>query len=354
MSGHGFGHFAQVAPVIGQLHQRCSNLQLHISCALPRSVLSQRLSCAFSHTQQAYDVGLVQPDPMIVDLDATAEALRQKQANRTRDLEALCSDLSDWKPDLVLADIPDLPLAAAQRLKIPSVAIASLTWVDVIQAYFPNDDPQVQGWLDTMRESYAAVTMALRPEPVIVAELFDNPQPIPAIVEPGRNKRLALRGALGIGVDDARPLVLVSLGGIPSQQLPLDQLARERGYYWIMDRQNETNRANIFSASSVSGFTFADISASVDAVVGKPGYNMTVESVAHGVPFLYVCRGTFPDEAPLCAWLDRYGRGLELDTARFSRGEWADGLNALLHRKQPEPPPLNGAEVAAQKCIDLI
>ena len=91
-------------------------------------------------------------------------------------------------------------------------------------------------------------------------------------------------------------------------------------------------------------WNFADLAASVDAIVSKPGYGMAIAAGTQQIPFLYVRRGLFPDESPICAWLAKWSCCQELESKDFYAGNWYEPLRVLLDRPLPARPQVNGAE----------
>ena len=351
VSGHGFGHWSQVAPVLNQLAKRFPGLTVHVCGQLPGPLLARTLDVPYTHTARAQDVGLVQSDPMLVDVAATRTALAALHGDWHGGLEQERRELAAWSPDLLLADIPCRPIEAASLERIPSAAIASLSWDHVLAAYLPLSDPVVQGWWQTMRHAYALTDLALLPEPTISASTFPQATAIPPITVTGRRRSAELRAALGLDRADDRPLVGVTLGGIPATTLPVRQLLGERRCHWLMDVPIPPGSDHLHDMRRLPGhWPFVDLTASVDALVSKPGYGMAISSVAHGVPFLFSRRGIFPDEAPIAAWLERHGRARELDREQFQSGAWAEAIFELLARDAPPRPPLDGAERAAE-CL---
>lgn len=353
ISGHGFGHLGQVAALMGPLVKRLPGLQRHVVSALPQTVLTRLLDRPFSSETRQQDVGLIQPDPMHVDLKATAQALRSLHGDWDSHLEREKRALAAWAPDLLLADIPYLPIAAAAALGIPTVAIASLSWDAVLSAYFSLEDPEVLGWWHAMRQAYAQTTLAFLPQPAILENTpFPQATLIQPITLPGHPRHKHLRHALGVADTDDRPLILVSLGGIPTKTLPVNALAQENRFHWLLDIPLTHPSKHLHRMDALlSTWSFADLAASVDGIVSKPGYGMAIASAAQQIPFLYSRRGTFPDEPPICAWLDQVGRCMALEPKAFYAGDWYLPLRTLLDRTPPPPPLVNGAEQAAEKII---
>ncbi|MBF0143190.1 MAG: hypothetical protein HQL59_06995 [Magnetococcales bacterium] len=347
ISGHGFGHFSQVAPIVNHLAGELGGLRCCIAGNLPRTLLARGIVPPFEVSPGARDVCLIQRGPMAVDLEATRTALLDFHRTWEQRLEVEREAMARWQPDLVLANVPYLPMVSAHSLGIPVIAVASLSWDRVVAAYLPDPDPELAAILDAMREAYALAGQAMLLEPVIDAMPFPRASLIPPMVTPGESRRAGLRRHLGLSPEDGRPVVLISMGGVPGQDQPLDELARQREILWLSD-EAPRSEGNIVAISTLAGWDFPALSASVDAIVSKPGYGTVVKAVADGVPILAVPRGTFPDEAPVLAWLSRHGRGVTMDIDAFRSGHWTPFLEKLWQQPLKPKPRLDGAAVACR------
>lgn len=353
ISGHGFGHLSQVAPLLHELAKRRPDLEMRVVTTLPHALLVRSLPDGFSWECRSQDVGLVQADPMQVDRHGTAMALRSLHGAWQQRLDAEKQAMAAWQPDLLVADIPYLPIAAAADLGIPTLAIASLSWDAVLAAYFSRTDPEVASWWHDMRQAYACTTLALLPHPAIVAE---NPFPNTLCINPlttlGQRRTAQLRQTLALSEEDKRALILVTMGGIPSHTLPIAALAQEKRFHWLIDIPTAADYPEHLHGldQRLSRWSFADVAASVDGIVSKPGYGMAIAAMAQQIPFLYLRRGLFPDETVICPWLDREGRCAELSAAAFYSGNWYRSLRQQLDRPIPPPPLVNGAQQGAA-CI---
>jgi UDP-N-acetylglucosamine:LPS N-acetylglucosamine transferase len=102
------------------------------------------------------------------------------------------------------------------------------------------------------------------------------------------------------------------------------------------------------SAIEPLGMDFSDLIASVDALVGKPGYGTFVETACNGTPMLYTSRPDWPEQDALIPWLHRHGRAREVSEAMLRHGKLAEELDALWQLPAPTPVRPSGAdEVAA-------
>lgn len=136
ISAHGLGHLGQVAPVCNTLAALRPDLSLTIWSALPSDTLKARISGAFEHIAQPCDLGLVMYDAMHVDVAASWAIYATREAQWTTYLDAACALTRAAAPDLILSDVGDMPLAAAQALNIPAIAMSSLNWADTARFYF--------------------------------------------------------------------------------------------------------------------------------------------------------------------------------------------------------------------------
>ncbi len=132
LSGHGFGHLAQVAPVLNEWRRRWPEARLTVQSVLPKRVLRERIIGPFTLVVGAADFGMVMVDALAVNVAASLAAYRAFHAEWEARLAWQEDVLRQAAPDVLLADVPYLTLAAAARLNIPALALCSLNWADVL------------------------------------------------------------------------------------------------------------------------------------------------------------------------------------------------------------------------------
>ena len=71
LSGHGYGHLSQCAPVINALWQRHPELRLTVCGSLPHAVVASRLEREFSYRQTELDPVLSMYSAWEVDVPAS-------------------------------------------------------------------------------------------------------------------------------------------------------------------------------------------------------------------------------------------------------------------------------------------
>ena len=131
LSGHGYGHLAQSAPVINALWERLPSLQLSVCSTLPDDVIAGRLDHPFIRIEVELDVVVPMFSAWEVDVAAAQQAWRSFHQDLDAGLQRDRALLRQINPDLVLADIPYRILSAAELAGIPAVALCSLNWASI-------------------------------------------------------------------------------------------------------------------------------------------------------------------------------------------------------------------------------
>ena len=135
ISPHGFGHAAQTAPVLNALRARVPDLRLTLRTTVPRDLLAARVRGPWDYEPVASDFGMVMASALDIQVDASADAYARLHDRWEEEVEREAAALAALDPDLVLCNVPYLPLAAAARLGIPAIALCSLNWADVYMHY---------------------------------------------------------------------------------------------------------------------------------------------------------------------------------------------------------------------------
>lgn len=333
ISGHGFGHLAQTAPVLDALAARLPTLRLTVRCALPRARIARRLAAPFTHLATASDFGLVMKSALDVDVPASLAAYRAFHRDWTRLVELEAEALARQAPRLVLSNVSYATLAAAKQAGIPALAMSSLNWAAISHAYLA-DQPGFASIHNEMLAAYRSARAFLRLTPGLAMPELSNVVPIGPVGAPGRNVRNAL---------PAGRLVLVAMGGF---ELSLPALwPRLPGVRWLMPRASNLDRPDVRFIED-TGLSVSDLIASVDVVLTKAGYGTFVEAAASGTPLLYVERPDWPEEGALTAWHGRASRSLPIARHDFEAGRFADQVLELLGAPRPAPIALSGIDEA--------
>lgn len=349
ISGHGFGHAAQVVPVLNELGKRVSGLKALLRTTLPGRFFEGRLDIPWELSPQLQDVGCVQESPLHLDRAATWAETQRFHERWEALVEEEIRAIRARSPALLLSNISHLAVEAGARACLPTMAMSSLSWDQILE---PLIEPGV-AWqariVQQIRQAYNHADLLMRATPGMSFPSFPKQISLSPIVRPLVPERARLLAALGAEPEEC--LVLVGFGGIAYTRLPLSQLEALQGYRFIVSDAMQPPSARVRPAASLP-LPFGSLMASADVIVTKPGYNMTVEAVVMGKPTLYVRRYDFAEEACLVRFLHQHGRALQLSTQEFETGHWGESLARV--RALPVPPEVPPAPTGAAEAAEIL
>ncbi|MGA9666149.1 MAG: hypothetical protein WBQ69_06830 [Gallionella sp.] len=339
ISGHGFGHVAQTAPILNLLHQHMPPLRVTVRSAVPLAHLRSRILAPFTHLPSEGDIGMVMSSALDVLAGESRTAYRDFHSDWDARVAREASQLRELGADLVFSNVGYLPLAGAQRAGIPNVALCSLNWHDIYRHYFGDDAIAAR-----IFESYANADAFFRATPGMAMSGLPNLVSVAPIAAVGINRRNELNRHLQLSKQ--QNLVLVSLGGIASR-LPIERWPRIDGVRWLVQQNWQVEHPDAVILESLQ-MGFNDLLASSDALVCKPGYGSFVEAACSGVPVLYVNRADWPEAQVLISWLQQHGLCREVSREALDKGDVAEALEELWDAKRPEPVVPEGAQQVAE------
>jgi hypothetical protein len=349
ISGHGFGHVAQTAPVLNRLRQLAPDLRLTVVSAVPAAHLRSRIHGDFQHIPDAVDFGMKMVSALDVLPQESLEAYREFHRDWSQKIAVEVSRIESLAPDFVLTNVAYLPLAAARKADIACATMCSLNWIDILHHYC-GDMPSAEAVLTQMREAYAAADRFLRITPGMVMAALPNMAPIGPIARIGQSSRTEIVQRLGLSADDK--LVLVSMGGIATDS-PMAGWPAIPGVRWLVPPEWAVPREDVSTLTDVD-MDFTDVLASCDAMLCKPGYGSFTEAACNGVAVLYVSRKDWPEEPCLVSWLEQAGRCLEISREAFEAGQFQQALDELLAKPAVPPIAPTGIDEAARYLLRSI
>lgn len=370
ISSHGFGHLAQVAPVINALGDMESakeipGFELTVRSSLPERQIGWRIKHPFNLDSGSDDFGMVMRDALTVDMTQSLRRYALLHQNWSSAVDRLAAHLQSLNVSHLLADTPYLTLAAAQSSGIPAAAICSLNWADILEqcARLAPEALKEAGLsgsflkriLQQMRDAYASAAIVIRPEPAIETTGFTTVSTEPLADKPPAADRSRLldfvRQATGNYLSGKRDcwLVLASMGGIAlplnPESWPTECLGRKVIYLMDPGLARQCPHAVGFELERVG---FADMMASSDLVLTKPGYGMFVESRACGKPVLYIGRDDWPESACLEQWIDEQSQARKLSLAQVVTGTFEHEMAQVLQSHRVQRVDFSGARTAAR------
>ncbi|MCG6943464.1 MAG: hypothetical protein LJE69_19710 [Thiohalocapsa sp.] len=346
-TAHGYGHVAQVSAVAHGLRRRDPSLRITLAATVDTGFLRERLPSGVEVLDRALDVALPMDGPLRVQWEAGLEVYAAFDAEHERHLAAQRALLAELRPDLVLADIPWLPLAAARALGIPAAGLCSLSWLDIL-AEGPVGARLPAALAAHMRDAYAGAELFLRPAPSMPMAWLPNGRDIGPIAAVRPRDPAGLRRRLGVAADTR--LVLMQFGGAGSLRPPLDMPLPPKTLLLtpVPELAERPDTVLVGPAAGPEALAVTDVLASCDAIITKPGYGTFAEAACHGIPVLSVPRGDWPEEPHLDQWLARQVPFRSLPLAELAAGHLAAPLAELLAAGPAEPVPATGVDEAVE------
>ena len=341
ISGHGFGHLAQTAPVLNALRYRLPELQLTIRSGLPYTLLQQHIAGHFTHIPLASDFGLCMKNAVDVDVPASIQRYQALHAQWDTQVLAYAQALAQIKPDLVLANVSYLALAAAQVAQIPTLAMCSLNWLDIFFSY-AGTAPGLSNIRTQMVDAYNSATVFLRLTPGMPMPHFQRLTEIGPVARHSTPSSLQLHSKLGLAPTEK--FILVAMGGIT---MPLPSTwPTLPGVHWIVPGETALQRTDMLALESIA-MSFSELLAACDGVMTKSAYGTFVEAALCSTPVMYVERPDWPEEPSLVAWIKQHNCAQGISREQFEQGRFGESLMGLLQQPRKTPPSPTGIADAA-------
>jgi hypothetical protein len=349
VSGHGYGHWSQVVPVLNFMRELHPELTLTICSKVPLAHLRARLDGEFTHIPVATDFGMMMASALDVLVEDSMRNYQQMHANWDACVAEELARIRAVNPALVLSNVAYLPLVAARLAGVPAVAMCSLNWADIFRHYCGH--LAGAGAIHSqMLAAYHDAQAFLRLAPGMPMPDFRHLQSIGPIGRLGRNRRAEINSALGLVVKDR--LVLVSMGGI-ALRLPMEQWSGIPGVRWLVEAAWQVEHPDAVSLESLN-MDFVDVLASCDALLCKPGYGSFAEAACNGIRVLYVSREDWPEEPWLVSWLEQHGSARRIERCALESGGFASGLLGLLAQPKPVPVEAEGIRQAGDYLLSML
>lgn len=351
ITAHGYGHGTRSCDILRALHRLSPRQPVIVTTDLPHDFLQNRLAdCPnIRFRRGAFDIGLVQKDSLQTDLPETLHQLERLYRREEALIEQETHFLIENRCGIAAADIPAIPLAAAQRAGIPEVAIGNFSW-DWIYADYAARDPRWEFFVQKFRAVYETAGLLLRLPFAPPMEQFPVRKDIPLLASPGRAERKKI--AAITGAPPGKPWVLLSFTALALDAAALENIATLRSAYEFFCVQPMQFPGSCIHALDRSRVRFADILASCDIVISKPGFGLVSDCIANRKPLVYADRSDFAEYPYLVAGISRYLRNVHIPSAKLYSGEWRPYLQALESAPEPEERIASGG--AAQAAGELL
>lgn len=352
ISGHGFGHVAQTAPVLNELHRLSPDLRLTVRSSAPLPHLRSRIHAPFDYLTSLGDIGMVMSSALTVEVEDSRAAYRHFHADWTQQISLEAQTLRELKADMVFSDVGYLPLAGAQQAGLANAAMCSLNWSDIFRHFCATaaDETTDQRISQQIQACYSQADAFLRTTPGMPMKDLSNLIPLAPIAALGINRRDELNRYLKLSRDEK--LILVSMGGIRNR-LDIESWPRIAGIRYLVQKSWHARHPDALEFDDLP-FSFNELLSSCDALLCKPGYGSFVEAASSGIPVLYFGRPDWPESPALVEWLQQNSPCREVTLQELAQGNLGDMLQTLGRAAKPAPIKPDGALQAANWILDRL
>jgi L-arabinokinase len=351
ISAHGYGHGVRSCDIVRAWNRLFPDVPVFLSTDLPASFLQNRLSSDIDMIRPGrFDVGMVQLDSVRVDVAATLQEVAALYAVRDRKVADECTFLCTQDAAVVVADIPAMPIEAARKAGLPSIAIGNFAW-DWIYSAFAETDARWKPIVSAFAEGYRQADLLLRLPFAGDMSTFPRTEDLPLVASPGRERREEISSLTGCSRD--KKWALLSFTTLDWDDEALARAEKLEDYELITVLPLEWDRRNIYAVDRTQ-VLFSDVLASVDVVVTKPGFGIMSECIVNRKPMIYVGRTDFIEYPVLLKGVEQYIRNYYLPAEQLYAGDLGEALERIW--QQPDPPASigsGGAEIAARRIMDF-
>ncbi|TPX43610.1 hypothetical protein SeLEV6574_g04951 [Synchytrium endobioticum] len=369
VSGHGFGHATRVIPIVAELIKRNEFGTIIIITSAPPFLFDTLVSTGHAVLRRVnIDVGVIQTDAVSVDRQKTVRALNEFISNGSYD-ELILNEvqwLQTMQIGMVLMDAPFLPAVAAKQCNIPSTMITNFCFDNIYSSLCTSPTTLESHLLKTIYAAYEQTTYLIKLPGETPLPSFANHVPhtihrVPLVVRRNAKSSTQVRKELGIPLRSK--VILICFGGHQllegADGWSFDEIFPDDSWYGLvvgLDMKDlHGERSQRLKALSQTAYLPDYINCS-DVILGKIGYGICSEVVAHQKPLIYIKRsGWAEEEGLLNNLMVPYGSGaFEMSYTDFTNGKWTDCIEkAICHRNCKSPRQeitLDGAE----KVVDLV
>jgi hypothetical protein len=274
---------------------------------------------------------MVMAAPHLVDRDATWQAYSELFTDPDRVTKTEVAALEAIGAKAVLADIAFMGIRAASLMGLPSVALSSLHWGEMVRHYI-GDRPKGAAIASLIEEIYGEAKAFLLAAPRQDIPGISKIERIPPLVRHwGRSVKAEILRSLGLR--DHFKIGLVAFGGIPLASTAVT-IPKRSDWIWITTHAalaQSLGRSDIIDACRLAPLSVLDLLASSELVLTKTGYGTFVESAYYRVPCLFLKREDWPENKDFEAWMVSNGYGVPITTTALSDGSWIERWRTLGH-----------------------
>ena len=351
ITAHGYGHGARSCDILNALRAADRDVPIIVKTDLPVRFMESRLPESIEIRPGAFDVGLIQKDSIHADVDASLATLKQLYQREAELIVQESRFMQEENIGAVVADIPAIPLAAAQRCGIPNIATGNFGW-NWIYSEFVERNPEWQIFVDKFTDVYQKTDLLLRQPFAEPMDAFHHQVDLPLLAAPGHDCREKI--AKATGADPNNPWILLSFTTLNLEPDAVEKISciSQHEIFTVEPLEWPDSHVHCLSRSTAS---FADILASCDIVITKPGFGILSECIANNKPIIYSDRENFLEYPILVDAIERYCRQAFIPNSELYAGDLEPALQRIKDAPSPkETIARGGSRMAARHILNAL
>jgi hypothetical protein len=323
LTGHGFGHGVRGSAIISELPPE---IEVDIYTSLPEAFFREELHRPYQYISCEIDCGCLQLDTVEVDVEATLARYSEIEADRHQIISRYVPMLKATGVDLVIGDTPPLAFPIAKAAGIASWNLCNFDWTDIYRP-FVEQHPRYQEMLERMTADYALADRNIRFFPFMEPPSGAPFEKIGLVCRPGRPSREAF--AKRFGLDIQKKWCLIYIGNFGLEGVAWDRLNLFPDWEFMGLYPLSGAAANYHQVDKDPSFRYADLTASVDLVLGKLGYGLVAECLSLAKPILFLSRNGFSEYDMLRQLILDRNMGQEISLEKLMSLDIESELNSL-------------------------
>ncbi|MGF1570979.1 MAG: glycosyl transferase [Nodosilinea sp.] len=346
ITNHGFGHATRAAAIAATVKDLWPEVNLILATTAPRWLLNGYLPVAFEHRPVAFDIGIIQPDSLRMDLPATLAKLHHIQAHQAETIAVEAEFLKQRGVNLVLGDIPPLSIAIAHAAGVPGWMVSNFGW-DFIYRAMGGEFEAVADWVaDWFRQCDRLFRLPFH-EPMAAFPVMED---VGLTGGAPRYDPDQLRQRWQLDTPPERT-VLLTFGGLGLQAIPYDQLGNFPDWQFLTFDQSAPDLPNLFKVPK-QDYRPVDVMPLCSRMVSKPGFSTFSEACRLDLPIITITRDDFAEGPVLVNAMQNHAWHRVLTSAEFFQGSW-EFLREPLHApRTTKPLPKDGNLTIARAIVD--
>ncbi|QPJ62649.1 MAG: hypothetical protein G3M70_12500 [Candidatus Nitronauta litoralis] len=308
------------------LKELAPHFQFFIASEIPESYF-RRFTPELTFRKVSLDTGCAQADFIAVDRPRSFLNLAQFLEHE----ESLCEKEIQWleenEIDLLISDVPSVPIKAASEIGIPSMVIANFNWHDIYSG-FP-EASRYPELISTLRDHYSTCNMQVLPQLHLENNVIPRLETIGLLSLPGCDIRNELQELLPENARN-RPWVFIYLGQYDCSEIQWQKLEQMSDYFFLTRDEVPEDIACPNLEVLDEHFAFPDLMASSDLVLTKAGYSTLATAFSHNKPVVTCERPGFKEFEAVQSFLTDNNIGQILASEPFYNLEWQDSIKKAL------------------------